>query len=84
MLWSILQDATREPAVMAFEGLITRLNMLFQEMENQPADATELLMQVHLELEQMKAEGLPLPQDLVDLEKRLEAEFTRRGVDRPA
>ncbi|MBO6554134.1 MAG: hypothetical protein JJ926_13820 [Roseitalea sp.] len=69
---------------MAFEGLITRLNMLFQEMENQPADATELLMQVHLELEQMKAEGLPLPQDLVDLEKRLEAEFTRRGVDRPA
>lgn len=69
---------------MAFEGLITRLNMLIQEMENQPADATELLMQVHLELEQMKAEGLPLPQDLVDLEKRLEAEFTRRGVDRPA
>lgn len=69
---------------MAFEGLITRLNMLFQEMENQPADATELLMQVHLELEQMKAEGLPLPQDLVDLEARLEAEFTKRGVDRPA
>jgi hypothetical protein len=69
---------------MAFEGLITRLNMLFQEMENQPADATELLMQVHLELEQMKAEGLPLPQDLVDLEKRLEAELAKRGMDRPA
>lgn len=69
---------------MAFEGLITRLNMLFQEMENQPEDATELLMQVHLELAQMKAEGLPLPQDLVDLEARLEEELSKRGVDRPA
>lgn len=69
---------------MAFEGLITRLNLLFQEMENQPADATELLMQVHLELQTMKAEGLPLSNDLVDLEQRLEAEFTKRGLDRPA
>jgi hypothetical protein len=72
------------PVIMAFEGLITRLNLLFQEMENQPADATELLMQVHLELQTMKAEGLPLPNDLVDLEQRLEAEFTKRGLDRPA
>ena len=68
---------------MAFEGLITRLNMMFQEMENQPEDASELLTQIHLELAQMRAEGLPPPQDLVDLEARLEAEFEKHGVERP-
>lgn len=60
---------------MAFEDLITRINMLFVEMENQPQDATELLEQIRLELNQMKATGQPLPQDLVELEERLEREF---------
>lgn len=60
---------------MAFEDLITRINMLFVEMENQPQDATELLEQIRLELNQMKATGQPLPQDLVELEQRLEREF---------
>ncbi len=61
---------------MAFEDLITRINMLFVEMENQPQDATELLEQIRLELNQMKATGQPLPQDLVELEERLEREFS--------
>ncbi len=60
---------------MAFEDLITRINMLFVEMENQPQDATELLEQIRLELNQMKATGQPLPEDLVRLEERLEKEF---------
>lgn len=64
---------------MAFEGLITRLNMLFNEMENQPEDDHELLEQLHMELSQMKATGQPLPQDLQDLEDRLNAEFEKRG-----
>ena len=41
-------------------------------------------MQIHTEIAQMRAEGLPPPQDLLDLEARLEAEFTKRGVERPA
>lgn len=64
---------------MAFEGLITRLNMMFNDMENQPEDAHELLEQIHLELSQMKATGQPLPADLRELEDRLNAEFERRG-----
>ena len=63
---------------MAFEDLITRINMLFVEMENQPEDATELLEQIRLDLNRMKATGQPLPQDLVDLEERLEREFSKR------
>lgn len=64
---------------MAFEGLITRLNMLFNDMENQPHDAHELLEQIHQELNQLKATGQPLPDDLLELEDRLNAEFQRRG-----
>ena len=68
---------------MAFEGLITRLNMLFNEMENQPEDNHELLEQLHMELMQMKATGQPVPQDLVELEERLTAEFEKRGRTPP-
>lgn len=68
-------------AAMAFEDLITRINMLFVEMENQPEDAAELLEQIRLELNQMRATGQPLPQDLVDLEARLEREFTNPSSD---
>ena len=64
---------------MAFEDLITRINMLFVEMENQPEDAAELLEQIRLDLNRMKATGQPLPQDLVELEERLENEFTKRS-----
>ena len=61
---------------MAFDDLITRINLLFVEMENQPEDAAELLEQIRLELNQMKATGQPLPDDLVRLEQRLEEEFS--------
>ncbi|MDH3741224.1 MAG: hypothetical protein OER56_06445 [Hyphomicrobiales bacterium] len=60
---------------MAFDDLIMRINMMFTDMENKPEDAHELLEQIHMELNQMKATGQPLPDDLVKLEQRLEAEF---------
>lgn len=64
---------------MAFESLITRLNMMFVEMENQPQDKHELLQRIHSELSELKAEGLPLPDDLVELERKLETEFSKAG-----
>ncbi|MEX3010316.1 hypothetical protein [Hoeflea sp. TYP-13] len=60
---------------MAFDDLITKINMLFVEMENQPEDATQLLEQIRLELNKLRATGQPLPDDLVKLEERLEREF---------
>lgn len=69
---------------MAFEDLIARLNMMFIDMENQPEDTHELLLRIHMELSQLRATGQPLPQDLVELEKRLEAEFEAQGVERPS
>ena len=53
---------------MAFEDLITRINLLLNDMGNQPEDAHELLEQIHLELAQMRAANLPLPEDLLALE----------------
>ena len=60
---------------MAFEELIARINMLVSDMENEPHDAHEILEQIHLELNQLRATGQPLPEDLVQLEKRLERDF---------
>ena len=60
---------------MAFEDLIARVNLLLNDMETQPQDAHELLEQIHMELNQLKATGQPLPEDLSQLERRLEQEF---------
>ena len=68
---------------MAFESLTTRLNLMFEQMENQPEDKHQLLEQIHRELETMRAEGLPLPDDLVALETRLNEEFALAGKTPP-
>lgn len=60
---------------MAFEDLIARINLLLNDMESQPQDAHELLEQIHMELNQLKATGQPLPEDLSRLESRLEQEL---------
>jgi phage-related holin len=45
-------------------------------MENQPEDRHELYLQVREKLNEMRAFGMPVPEDLVRLEEELEAEFT--------
>jgi predicted metal-dependent enzyme (double-stranded beta helix superfamily) len=57
---------------MAFDELIARIKLLLTEMQNQPGDEHELLEQVHAELAELKATGQPLPEDLVQLEQRLQ------------
>ncbi len=44
-------------------------------MVNQPQDAHEIRETVREKLNALKAEGLPLPDDLVALEKRIENDF---------
>ncbi len=60
---------------MAFEDLQAELSLLLSQMENQPEDLPELYQQVREKLNEMRAFGMPLPQDLVDLEKRIEADM---------
>jgi len=60
---------------MAFENTITEINLLLEQFENQPEDAHELQQLLHEKLSEIRAMGMPLPDDLVELEKRLQEEF---------
>jgi hypothetical protein len=60
---------------MAFEDIQAELGLLLTRMQNEPADRHELYLQVMQKLNELKAYGMPLPEDLVQLERRLEAEF---------
>ncbi|MGD8355261.1 MAG: hypothetical protein PVJ46_03365 [Methyloceanibacter sp.] len=61
---------------MAFEDLKAEIALLLNQMENQPEDRHELYLQVREKLNEMRAFGMPVPEDLVRLEEELEAEFT--------
>lgn len=61
--------------LMAFDALQAELALLINQMENQPEDRHELYMQIREKLNEMRAFGMPLPEDLVRLEEELEAEF---------
>jgi len=60
---------------MAFDELKAELGLLMTRMQNEPEDRHELYLQLMEKLNELKAFGMPLPQDLVEMEKSLEAEF---------
>ena len=60
---------------MAFDQLKMQISLLLSEMQNEPEDRHEIYLQLHEKLNEMKAFGMPLPEDLVKLEQDLEAEF---------
>ena len=62
---------------MAFEVLQAEIGMLLTQMENEraPEDRHEVYLQIHRRLNEMRAFGMPLPEDLVRLEDALEKEF---------
>lgn len=60
---------------MAFDDLKAEIALLLAQMENQPEDRHELYLQIRERLNEMLAFGMPLPEDLVQLEKDLAAEF---------
>ena len=60
---------------MAFEDIQAEIGLLLTRMQNEPADRHELYLVVRQKLSELKAFGMPLPADLVQLEQRLEAEF---------
>jgi hypothetical protein len=60
---------------MAFEHIQAEIGVLLTRMQNEPADRHELYLQIMQKLNELKAYGMPLPADLVELEGRLEMEF---------
>ena len=57
---------------MALESLKAQISLLLEEMVNQPEDEHEIQEQLREKLRELRAMGLPLPDDLVALEKRLD------------
>ncbi len=51
------------------------LSLLIDEMEGDQGDRHEIFMRLHQTLETMRAEGLPVPDDLAKMEQELAAEF---------
>ncbi len=64
---------------MAFDDIRAKIIDLLGKMTNQPHDYHELEEMVRERLNELKAEGLPLPDDLVELEQKLEAELEKQG-----
>lgn len=74
---------------MAMEQMRAQIAMLMDEIAGRPGDAHELQESLREKLAEMKALGLPLPADLVELEAALEDDLEteprrRRGMDDPA
>ena len=66
---------------MSFEKLQTEISLLLTEMENQPQDAHELHELIREKINEMRAFGMPVPNDFIELEKKLEASFLAANKD---
>lgn len=64
---------------MALEQIKAQIGLLLQEMVNQPEDGHEIQEQLREKLSELRAMGMPLPADLVELEKRLDEDFYKAG-----
>jgi hypothetical protein len=63
---------------MAFDDLEAELALLINQMDTQPQDPHELYLRIFEKLNEFKALGLPLPDDLVRVERELGAYFKKR------
>jgi hypothetical protein len=64
---------------MAFEDLQAEIASLLIRMNEQPEDIHEMELLLREKLNEFRALGLPLPQDLADLETMLDEKFAERG-----
>ena len=62
---------------MALEELQAQINLLVSQINNQPEDVHEIYELLHQKLNEFRLTGQPLPQDLLDLEKRMLKEFPK-------
>jgi hypothetical protein len=63
---------------MSFEDKEAELGLLLTKMQSEPESWHELYEEVRSTLNELKAYGLPLPEDLVEFEHDLAEEFRAR------
>ena len=59
---------------MDVNALIAAINLLVEQMVHEADDLHEVHLKLREHLDQLKATGMPLPEDLVELERRLTAD----------
>lgn len=66
---------------MAFDDVAAEAGLLLTRMQNEPEDRHEIYQQLREKLNELRAFGMPVPQDLLDFEAALDAEFAgEQGV----
>jgi len=60
---------------MAFEAIKAQIRALLENSIEEPEDAHEMHLKLIERLNELRATGMPLPDDLVELERRLTASF---------
>lgn len=60
---------------MAFEDYKAEIALLLTQIDGDPGDVHEIHMRLHTIINTMRAEGLPVPDDLKKLEADLDAMF---------
>ncbi len=60
---------------MALDEIEAEISLLVTQMENQPEDRRELYLMLREKLNELRAFGMPVPDDLLKMERDLEAEF---------
>ncbi len=64
---------------MAFDAIKAEIDLLMTRLAGQPEDRHELHELIRERLNQLKAMGMPLPEDLVELELELSEDETSTG-----
>jgi hypothetical protein len=66
---------------MPFENLKAGIALLIEQMTDNPEDAHQIQESLREKLAELRGLGLPLPDDLVALEKRLELDLAKPRTD---
>ncbi|NKB59605.1 MAG: hypothetical protein GKS00_25075 [Alphaproteobacteria bacterium] len=66
---------------MGLEDYEAELSLLVDEMEGDQGDLHEIFFRLRQTLDTMRAEGLPVPDDLAKMEQALATEFEAEAKD---
>ena len=62
---------------MSMDDLDAELSYLMNQLEGEPGDSHALFFRLHQILETFRAEGLPVPENLLKIEQALDAQFKK-------
>ena len=66
---------------MTMDDLDAEITYLMEQLEGEPGDIHEIFFWLHQALSMLRAEGLPVPENLAKMEHALDARFTKDAGD---